>query len=480
MHHSRLGAVVLILGSIPTLASATDRVAGDRQTFRSPNGVTESCVALTKFPGGAYSAEDAAAEKALCTIDIYDKHVAICPKLRSTSPGTFVYQLTKGPFAGDQKGFEAKVCPRGEVVVSEADGPPANFKVTMNAKNTSGTFSTASLLYYHFARYLDASIQVPVSVYRSIDRKVHEQRVTRRGLDLSAGKKSLRMNHAAWQELDKVEKSPEAYSETDELFTADRSRIYGVLQHVSGKRYGPEFNGTRKSGWGKGQNRDFQETAPYLALRSDKPLKEAIAEGLAKAERDPILKKVMRAGVSDTQMAYWMQDLTEITLLDYVFSQQDRIGNIDYVPYWHWTDGGKVKLEKADGDSPPSSIAGHNPRLIKRTWLNDNDAGGKRKYANFTKTTGMLEKIRHYKPETYRRLIALDQDFKTKGELYAYVRDTFGLTDAQLAQLVANTHKAADILRATCKAGKLHFDLDPDGFLAKGKAEAHKVDCEHP
>jgi len=467
-----------LLALITFTAAATDKVAGDRHTFSSPNGVTETCVALAKVPGGVYSDEDKVKEKALCAIDIYDRHVAVCPKLKSTSPGTFVYELTKGPFAGDQKGFEAKVCPRGDIVVPEADGPPAGFKVTMNAKGTSGTFATASLLYYHFARYLDASIHVSVSVYRSIDRKAHEQRVTRRGLDLSAGKKSLTMNHAAWQELEQVEKNPDAYAETDELFTADRTRIYGVLLHVHGKRYGPELNGTRKSGWGEGQNRDFQETAPFLALRSEKPLEEAIAEGLAKAQRDPALKKAMKDGVSKEQMAYWMQDLTEITLLDYIFSQQDRVGNIDYVPYWHWVDGDKVRVAKADGDNPPAEA--HDAKLIRRTWLNDNDAGGKVKYANFTKKTGMLEKIRHYNPETYRRLIALDKDLKAKGELYAYLRDTFGLTEAQLNQGIQATHEAVEILRSTCKAGKLRFDLDPDAFLTTGKAVAQKIDCDNP
>ena len=470
----------LMFAITPVVADASDAVKGDRHTFASPNGVTETCVALTKMPGGLYSAQDEAKEKALCGIDIYDKQVGICPKLRSTSPGTFVYEMTKGPYAGDQKGFEAKVCPRGDVVVQEADGPPASFKVTMNAKNTSGTFSTASLLYYHFSRYLGASIQVPVSVYRSIDRKVHEHRVTRRGLHLSAGKKSLRMNHAAWQELDLVEKRPAAYPEPDEVFTADRTRIYGVLLHVQGKRYGPEFNGTRKSGWGLGQNKDFQNTAPYQALRSDKPLQEAIAEGLTKANRVPALKKAMRGGVSEVQMAYWMQDLTEITLLDYIFSQQDRIGNIDYVPHWQWAEGGKVKQARADGKRPPKRIADHKPLLVKRTWLNDNDAGGKRKYANFTKKTAMLEKIRHYNPKTYRRVMALDKDFKTRGKLYGYLRDTFGLTHTQLKQTLSNTHAAADILRASCKAGKLHFDLDPDSFLATGSAKPHKIDCDNP
>jgi hypothetical protein len=481
MHHSLLQPIALLFGTLAAAAAAAaDRVAGDRYTFTSPNGVVETCVALAKVPGGGYSEEDGVSEKALCSIDIYDRHVAVCPKLKSTSPGTFVYELTNGPYAGDQKGFETKVCPRGDIEVPEADGPPAGFKVTMNAKGTSGTFATASLLYYHLARYLDASIRVPVSVYRSMDRKAHEQRVTRRGLDLSAGKKALAMNHAAWQELDAVEKNPGAYPETDELFTADRTRIYGVLAHVRGKRYGPELNGTRKSGWGEGQNRDFQETAPFLALRSEKPLEEAIAEGLAKAQRDPVLKKAMAGGVSKEQMAYWMQDLTEITLLDYIFSQQDRVGNIDYLPYWHWVDGRDVRVVRAEGDSPPAGAAGKSPQLIRRTWLNDNDAGGKVKYANFTKKTGMLDKIRHYNPQTYRRLIALDEDFRAKGKLYAYLRDTFGLTAVQLEQAVTGVREAAEILRSSCRAGKLRFDLDPDSFLATGNTVAHKVDCMNP
>jgi hypothetical protein len=277
-----------------------------------------------------------------------------------------------------------------------------------------------------------------------------------------------------------VEKNPDAYPETDELFTADRTRIYGVLLHVHGKRYGPELNGTRKSGWGEGQNRDFQETAPFLALRSEKPLEEAIAEGLAKAQRDPALKKAMKDGVSKEQMAYWIQDLTEITLLDYIFSQQDRVGNIDYVAYWHWAEGDQVRVAEADGASPPPAVAGRNPQLIHRSWLNDNDAGGKVKYANFTKKTGMLEKIRHYNPRTYRQLIALDDDLAAKGKLYAYLRDTFGLTEVQLAHAVTGVHEASAILRSSCKAGKLRFDLDPDAFLATGKAVAQKVDCDNP
>ena len=127
------------------------------------------------------------------------------------------------------------------------------------------------------------------------------------------------------------------------------------------------------------------------------------------------------------------------------------------------------------GEDRPAS-----PTRLKRTQLNDNDAGGRLPYANFTKKTGMLEKIRHYSPDTYRRLMRLTKDFEAKGELYGYVRDTFGLSDAQFKQTVNNTRQAADILRGSCQAGKLRFDLDPAAYLTTGKAKAHKVDCDNP
>jgi hypothetical protein len=92
----------------------------------------------------------------------------------------------------------------------------------------------------------------------------------------------------------------------------------------------------------------------------------------------------------------------------------------------------------------------------------------------------MLEKIRHYSPDTYRRLMRLDNDFATQGELYGYVRDTFGLSNAQFRQVVTNTHKAAEIIRNTCRARKLRFDLDPEAFLVSGKADEQKTDCENP
>lgn len=113
-----------------------------------------------------------------------------------------------------------------------------------------------------------------------------------------------------------------------------------------------------------------------------------------------------------------------------------------------------------------------------RTQLNDNDAGGKRSYANFTKKTQMLEKIRHYNPDTYKRLLLLDRDFRNHGELYNYVATTFGLTARQLEQILNNTSQAAAILKNSCRQGRLRFDLDPEAYFLTGHTMEQTMDCD--
>ena len=92
----------------------------------------------------------------------------------------------------------------------------------------------------------------------------------------------------------------------------------------------------------------------------------------------------------------------------------------------------------------------------------------------------MLEKIRHYNPETYRRLMELDSDFGEQGALYAYVRDTFGLTDVQFEQVVANTHQAADILRIDLQGRQAPLRPRPGDVFLTGEVKAQQVDCGAP
>jgi len=457
-------------------AAGSAGVAGDVVRYTSPNGLQERCVMLARMPGAAYCDVDLRQEKSFCAVDLHDGSHAMCPKLFSTSPGTLVYDVSSGPYAGNAPGFERDICPRGHAIEKEAVDEPISFKMSVNTPETSATFANSALIYYHFARYFDTAVHVPPAVLRTVDRKAHLARVASPGEALSAGRPGLKQNHAAWKALAKAEREPKSYSPAEELFTADRREVYGVLLHPRGRRYGEEVNGSRKSGWGDGQSRDFQQTAPFIALSTDEPLDEAIEEGVARGH----MASAIAAGSRDEQMLFWMRELTEITLLDFIFGQQDRIGNIDYLAYWYWREGGELRRAPATGRHPPDEIARHSPKLIRRTELGDNDAGVRTTYLNYTQRTGMLERIRHYAAVTYRRLIALDRDFAERGPLHDYVRSTFGLSDAEFSRVIGNTRGAAAILRETCRAGRLRFDLEAESLLLEGKVIAARLDCDTP
>ncbi|CUH46680.1 hypothetical protein [Ruegeria atlantica] len=477
MKFNLLGSLAFIA---PTVLWASDDVLGEATTFDSPNGVTERCIRIEKVPTGEYKKSDLEEETAYCEIDFYASEIAICPKTWSTSPGMAVYDISEGPYTGNRSEFERNACKEGKSAKDLAKDRVAKFKSTMNQKGTSGTFSTSSLLYYHFSRYFDATVKVPVAVWRSMDAQAHFSEVAEPGLAISGGSHGGRMNHEGWRVFAAADADPNSYQPTDDLFTADRTQIYGVLLDSPGHRYGSEINGTRKSGWGKGQNRDFQETPAFLALRSSKPLPEAIVEGVGEGRKDRMINKDLGPDVSDQQMAFWMQELTEIVLLDFIFSQQDRVGNIDFTPYWYWVEDGKLKHKKAkhhepnDGDVPTGAL------LIRRSNLNDNDAGGRVEYANFAKSTQMLEKIRHFSPSTYRRLVTLNSDLQTQGPGYDWLSQSFGLSDSQIAQVVKNSALATSILQSNCSNGDLMFDLDPVAFFLRNGTEVEAVDCYEP
>ena len=467
----------LILATLPLAATASDAVQGTATSFTSPNGVAEACIRIAPMPGARYSEADLKAEAAFCAIDLYAPTTGLCPKTWSTSPGMIVHDLSSGPYAGDRRGFETNACPEGKDAKDQSAGELAKFKPTMNGKGTSGTFSASPLLYYHLSRYFDAQVAVPVAVWRSMDRAMHLSEVARPGLAISGHSHSSDMNVNGWQILVAADQDPSVYSPTDDLFTADRSALYGVMLKSTGNRYNSELNGTRASGWGKGQNRDFQETAPFRALRAPGTLSEAIATGLAEALRDPQIARDMGEDTPPAQIAYWMRDLAEIVLLDFMLSQQDRVGNIDFVPLWHWVEGGEIQTRKAASHGPETEPVPEGALRIKRTHLNDNDAGGRVEYANFAKSTGMLEGLRHFPAPLYARLMALNADFQAQGALHGYLKDSFGLDARQFDQLVRNTGLAADILSAACRDGTLTFDLDPDAFLMDGSTSRVTLDC---
>lgn len=101
-------------------------------------------------------------------------------------------------------------------------------------------------------------------------------------------------------------------------------------------------------------------------------------------------------------------------------------------------------------------------------------------YANFAKSTGMLDDLHHFPAATHRQLMALETDLIAEGKLHGYLKPSFGLSDRQFAQLVRNTLLAAATLRMQRQAGTIQFDLDPEAFMMTCTAKPETVDCGAP
>jgi len=464
--------------SMTAQAEVSEAVGGHGPVFDSPRDTAESCIALAQMPDAVYSESDRQREQRFCEIDFYAANTAVCPKTWSTSPAMLVYDIAQTPFEDNASGFERDICPRGGSARKSARRELAIYKVSMNAVDTSATYSKSSLLYYHFSRYLQSRVGVPVAVYRSMDRVVHRERVVDPGIRLTADRSELKMIHAGWVHLRDADSDPAAYRNRADLITPDDARVYGVLLLEAGRRYGVDLNGTRASGWGVGQSRDFQQTAPFIALRSPGILAEAINAGLAGARSEPEMARALKGTVAPAQVAFWMQELTEIVLLDYLFNQQDRIGNVDYQHFWHWWQDGRFMTRLAPEPSVPADIAAYAPLRLRRSRINDNDAGGRAAYVNYAEKTGMLDGLRHFNADLYARMARLARDFAAQGELYQYTQSSFALSDKYVAHLSKQVGKAFAILSQACASGDLRFDLEPELFIRDGEVAATSVDCE--
>jgi len=470
-------------------------IAGQFQGTATSFG-RQQCFILDHFPadsGATYRDKDAEKEQELCGISFEDKGIALCPKTWSTSPGTIVYDIRGSKYNGNPDAFESAYCPRQRALKDKVAGVDklASFKQSVNGQfqqSTSATYAQGSALYYHFSRYLNALVDVPVAAMRTMDRREHLNRVASKGPATAQGK----MIAAGWNVINSAEKNSLGYVPVDEFYYGDPQDglFYGVMLKNRGERYGAEFNGNIS---GKGYSEQYaflQKTPAFVALASQTNALDAVSLGIALSKKDPVVGKALGPTVSNEQMMFWMQELSEILIMDHIFSQQDRPGNIDYIWVWYYVDGkgqlrslpakSKVSRPGMSSIEAPDELEGSVRRyLIQKTQLNDNDAGGRR-YANFTQKFGLLTKIHHLNAVTYRQLVHLAKDFESKGPFYKYLRNSFYISDQNADLISQNVVQAAQILQGTCKAGTMNFDLKPERYLETQKVEAVKVDCESP
>jgi hypothetical protein len=388
------------------------------------------CIVLNRFPadsGAKYKSSDADKEQALCGIDFTDKRNGMCPKTWSTSPGTIIYDISKSKYNANPDRFEAEYCPKQRALKGKVDGVErlASYKQSVNGQfkqSTSATYAQASPLYYEYSRYFNTTVDVPVAVIRTMDAQEHFRRVGSKGHAIAKGK----MIANGWTVVTSAEKNPIGYIPVNEFYYGDSKDdlLYGTMLKGQGARYGAEFNGNIG---GKGYSEQYvflQKTPAFLALSNSKGFSDAVTEAIRASKADSVVARSLGATVSNEQMMFWMQEMSDIVLMDYIFGQQDRPGNIDYLWIWYSVpDKGELKSSRDDSEvgrqgmgsiSMPDEFKSRGKYyLIQKTQINDNDAAG-RAYANFTKKFGLLEKLRHMNSVTYRQLIRLARIIKPR------------------------------------------------------------------
>ena len=421
------------------------------------DALTMACEQLPPLEG-VLSEQDLAEQAAYCAIDLSADDMAICPKTWSTSPGAVIYAVTGTEWQGRTAEFERVACAPGGHARELATAQLAVFKNSLNGRETSGTFSPSPLLYYHFSRLLKTKLHVPVAVRVEFPLTAYAPNVIAHGLAFTESSRR-KMLHAGWREMQVAAASPAEYLHRRELFTTDNQRLWGVLLRQNGKRYGPEVNGTRASGWGDGQNFDFQRTAAFLALRIDKPLNEAIDLGVEESRKDEAMAAKLPAKVSTAQVGRWMEEVTELVILDYLLKQQDRIGNIDYLWRWHWVEEGQLKTS-------PTQPEGKGAVKLRVTVLNDNDAGVRSGYANYAARTNMLQEWHHMNYALYQRVQRLGQDFAASGPVATGVRDRYRLSSRESEGIIKRGVEIARQLKLKCESGSLRFDLSLEESLS--------------
>jgi len=465
------------------------------KTLTSPNGIIEQCWSVPPSPHGVYSVKDTEKEQELCSFDFYSKEILLCGKNWSTSPSTLLLKTTNAvPLIQSLCMNKKSMEPVSKV---------AKFKVSMNEKGTSGTFSISSLLYYHLSRDLNLNVIIPVSVLRTMDKQAHYQMVTSKVQFFEND-----MIQKAWNYLAEAESvNPQAIRPVRELFTENQNAIYGALiDSLGNEKYTEFFRGRKQPLWGLAQHQEMLKTPVFKALASPQDLSVAAAESIKyglenyKADFNGVKPSLL-------QMISWMQDASEMSLLDFIMQQQDRPGNIHFQWRIEYFKNGQFKSNRIKTmiNNKLSGLEKKYPRpefikkvesiafsqaeysgcnkefpcaVVQKTTLEDNDAGGRIYYLPFYRQAQILEKINHISARTYQNLIRLARSMKNQDDAsYNYYQSRFLLDSDQFNQLKKNMIDAAEIMKKKCEKGELKFDLNYQLYLEKGQIVNSTVPC---
>ena len=417
----------------------------------TPNGVTEVAQRLVQFPftppdvklkeGDALSVSkdwftkhDKKEIDQLDNLDFYassgSQCVGVVPKLHNTSAGIEIYQL---PPTLSKETFEKTEGPYRSGVTKKFSNKRSGKKI---AKFKVGTIAQSGLAGFCVSRLLGHLVEVPPATYRTMDiqefEKVGEQARTTGHPDCTQ----------AWTDLRAMAKSG-----NPRIVLSGGKLVYGSLaQNPRGENSSPEDY------WTVGAIRGHSF---YKVLSSRAPVASVLNLNDVKALQDLALA----------------QDMTRGVILDSIFRQVDRLGNISVAVLQHYvTSEGQVKWDDKVSDKDKADAA--SPLLpLKRIMYKDNDDGMNWGRDSIS-VTPILNETHHVDQTIYSRLqwlagLMQDSEPGSDAKIKDYFVNVVHVSGDNYDKLKASLIKQAASLKSRVDSKDIQLDLDFESAMKK-------------
>ena len=417
----------------------------------TPNGVTEIAQRLVRFPftpPDVKLKKDAALsvatdwftkhdKKEIDQIGNFDFHassgpdcVGVVPKLHNTSAGIEIYQL---PPTLNKEMFEKTEGPYRAGVTKKYSNKRSGKKV---AKFKVGTMAESGLACFYLSRLLGHLVEVPPAAYRTMDIQEFEK----------VGDQARTTGHPsctqAWADLRSMAKSA-----NPKVVLSGGKLVYGSLaQNPRGENSSPEDY------WTVGAIRGHSF---YRVL----------------ASREPVAKILDLNDVKALQDLALAQDMTRGVILDSIFRQVDRLGNISIAVLQHYvTTEGQVKWDDKISDKDKAEAV--SPLLaLKRIMYKDNDDGMNWGMSSIS-VTPILNETHHIDQTIYNRLqwlagLMQDSEPGSDAKIKDYFVNAVHISGDNYDKLKASLIKQAASLKSRVDSKDIQLDLDFEGTMKK-------------
>jgi hypothetical protein len=416
----------------------------------TPNGVTEIAQRLVGFPftpPDVKLKDDALSsskdwftkhdKNEIDELDSLDFHalsgpqsVGVVPKLHNTSAGIEIYQL---PATSSKETFEKSEGPYRSGITKKYSNKRSGKKV---AKFKVGTMAESGLACFYVSRLLGHLVEVPPATYRTMDVQEFEK----------VGEQARTTGHPscteAWAKLRAMVKSG-----NQKVVLPDGKLVFGSLaENPRGENSSPEDY------WTVGAIRGHSF---YRVLSSRSPVASILNLNDAKCLQDLALA----------------QDMTRGVILDSIFRQVDRLGNISIAELQHYvTNKGKVKWDdKVSDKDKAEAVSPFHP--LKRIMYKDND-DGMMWGTNSISVTPILNETHHIDQIIYNRLqwlagLMQDSEPGSDAKIKDYFVNAVHISSDNYDKLKASLIKQAASLKSRVDSKDILVDLDFEGTLKK-------------